>query len=220
MLVGIAKKIVKRIIYGTITGGLKPVFDHVAYLNPFIKKGLTVVEVGSERGGGSTHTLAKFCQKHKLNLITIDPNKDTHRSAKRLLSKFNNKGFQAINAKGEEYLCSYNKGDILLAYLDGFDVVIREHTHKPSTIAAYQRQGIDLLKDGNKISAKVHLQATLCVEKNLVHGGMIAFDDSWHANEGWQGKGKTAIPYLIDQGFKLINSKERKRKSHSIVLQK
>lgn len=214
------KKKIKTLLYGEIHGGLRPFFKNVSLFEPYIKENQTVIEIGSERDAGSSYYMAKFCEKHNLNFITIDPNKETSEAVQKTLLKFNNEKFKAVNEKGEVYLSSYDKGDIFFAYLDGFDVIIPGHPHKKTTIEAYEREGINLLKDGNEISAKVHLDTALFVEKYLVDGGVIGFDDSWYENDEWHGKGKTAIPYFLNKGYTLINSREKEGISRSIILQK
>ena len=75
------------------------------------------------------------------------------------------------------------------------------------------------MKDGNRLSAEVHLETTKYIYENIVKGGVIAFDDTYFEKDEWFGKGKTAIPFLLENGYELVNNRERAR-NHSILLKK
>jgi hypothetical protein len=60
------------------------------------------IEIGSERGTGSTHRLAKLCNKIGWNFITVDADKDISKSALSIVKKFN-LNFTAIHELGEKY---------------------------------------------------------------------------------------------------------------------
>lgn len=163
-----------------------------------------VIEVGSTRDAGSTYKIALRCKENNNHFITIDPCENSNKDAKNVINKID-KGFEAILSKGEVYLKSYHKKPIIGAYLDGFDIVTG-HPHKQSTINFYKSIGIDLLKDGNRISAEVHLQATKYILKNNGETLLIGFDDTWCENKTWKGKGATAIPHLIENQFTVLES--------------
>ncbi len=202
--------------------GIKVLLKHLPEIQSFLEKGKTVIEVGSTRDIGSTHYLADICTKNGMNLITIDPTESSYKSALDVLNKFNNPNLRAVNQTGEDYLRTYTENDICLAYLDGFDIVT-EHPHKQSTIDAYKSVGIDLLKDGNRISAQVHLDATKSIYKNINKKAVLCFDDTWLENREWKGKGATAVPYLLKLGGKLISKASKpfwkKRKyNHGVLI--
>lgn len=204
-------------------GGINSIFDNIGLINSAIENNsneeLSVVEVGSERGVGSTYYLAKYCVEKNLNFYTIDPSSDSNASAKAILKKFKSLKLEAIKAKGEDFLNGFAKQKIVLAYLDGFDVVFPGTIHSKDRIDAYAEWGIDLMKDGNRLSAEIHLETTKYIFENVVKGGIIAFDDTYFENGEWFGKGKTSIPFLLENGYELANNKERAR-NHSILLKK
>jgi len=204
-------------------GGLKSVFENINILDDIVNnnndQNFTIIEVGSERGVGSTYHLGKYCLDNNLNFITIDPSDESNKSAKNILNKFNSRNLKAVKNKGENYLSNNNIDDILLAYLDGFDVIFPGSIVSKKRINFYKEFGIDFIKDGNRISAEVHLETTKYIYKNIVDGGIIAFDDTFYENDQWFGKGQLAVPFLIENGFNSINSIKRMR-DHSILLQK
>lgn len=203
--------------------GIKVLLKHLDKVEPFLQKGKTVIEIGSTRDIGSTYYLSEICQKHELNLITIDPDTNSHTEAKKVFEKFDYPNLNAVQEKGETYLAGYTGGDICLAYIDGFDIVTA-HPHKQSTIDAYTRAGIDLLKDGNRISAEVHLEATKYIFENATPNAVLCFDDTWKEKGEWKGKGATAIPFLLENGAKVISAPskkwwQKKKYNHGVLLQ-
>lgn len=213
----------KRIRNGGYIGGLKSVFENIHLLDEVVSQNtnldLTIVEVGSERGFGSTYYLAKYCINKGIKFITIDPSDDSINSAEKILKKFKSNQLKAVKNKGEEYFKTNNSAKILLAYLDGFDVIFPGATVSQERIGFYRDGGIDFIKDGNRISAEVHLETAKLIFENIVEGGIIAIDDTYFENQEWVGKGKTAVPFLLENGFKSVNSIKRMR-DHSILLQK
>jgi len=180
----------------------------------------TIVEVGSTRDAGSTYHLAALATSLGYRFLTIDPSEAANTDAQRILAPFANPNLQAVRSTGEEFLAHYEDNDICLAYLDGFDIVT-DWPHKESTIEFYRKSGIDLLRDGNRISAEVHLETTRYVADNLVHGGFICFDDTWRESGEWNGKGAKAVPWLLARDFKLIGRarpRSRPLYSHGVLL--
>ena len=70
-------------------GGLKSVFENINILDDIVNKNsyrnFTIIEVGSERGIGSTYHLGKYCLDNNLNFLTTDPNEKSNKSAKNIL---------------------------------------------------------------------------------------------------------------------------------------
>jgi len=220
--------------------GIAVILKFLDQIIPFFSQGDTIVEIGSTRDTGSTGIFARICRRYGLKFITIDPSSSSHQNALQVLrryqSEFESGQFQAINMKGEDYFKTpaFKSGNhrIVLAYLDGFDIVT-DHPHKQSTIDAYAQHGIDLLKDGNRISAEVHLETTKDIIPHLKRSGFICFDDTWHERvsstkvniDEWMGKGATAIPWLTSKGFLVVTSpntlqEDSPKYNHGVLLQR
>ncbi|MDB4219543.1 hypothetical protein N9782_04650 [Emcibacteraceae bacterium] len=163
---------------------------------------LGILEFGVSRDFGSSSHLYDIHKKFNVPLGLCDPNKDTLDNIK--LELKDEEGISFYYEKGEDLDDSYYK-NIGLAHLDGFDIVTW-HPHKQSTIDAYTSAGIDLLRDGNHFSALSHLQIAEKLLVNNPTGPMtILFDDTWWQKGIWKGKGATAIPYLLANGFRCIS---------------
>lgn len=169
-----------------------------------------VVEIGSQRKAGSTKYLSKLSNRLNYQFYTVDLNKETTQAAHSIVTR-ENPAFQAINDYGEQFLARFNK-DIHLVYLDAFD--IDGDWHSKDLRDWYQSVGSDL---NNENCWKMHLECAEAIVKFMVKDGFVAFDDVNPVDENdqlifknasedhpkWSGKGKTAIPYLLANGFKL-----------------
>lgn len=164
---------------------------------------LGILEFGVSRDYGSSSHLYELHKNFGVPLGLCDPNKDTLDKIQQELS--HDKGVSFYAEKGED-LSDEGYKNTGLAHLDGFDIVHR-HPHKQSTIDAYTSVGIDLLRDGNHLSALSHLLIAKKLLANNPTGPMtILFDDTWWENGRWMGKGATAIPYILANGFRCISN--------------
>lgn len=182
----------------------------------YIKKSLlkyqdiTFIEIGSERGTGSTFRLSKLCNKNKWKFITIDADEGISKNAENIVKRINN-NFEAINDLGEVFLKNYQLNNIGICYLDAFDIVT-DWPHKESSVETYRKRNVEIT---NKAAYQMHLEAAQNCYSKILPGGFICFDDVWLDKENfWQGKGKTAIPFLLSNGFETIAYK-----NNSLLLQ-
>ncbi len=167
-----------------------------------------IMEFGVSRDYGSTKLISNLAIETCSRIKLVDPNKNSLTAA--ALSVDSSIPFEEICEKGEDVDQEHFE-NVGLFHLDGFDIVT-SHKHKQSTIDAYASAGIDLIKDGNELSAKSHLKIS---EKILISNSnkkcLILFDDTWFQNGVWLGKGATAVPMLISNGFQLISKASRCR---------
>lgn len=178
--------------------------NKLATLPPWQK---TLVEIGSTRenlpGQGSTAVLAKLCHNLKIRFITVDMDPENTRNAKISLEKYN-APFQAINSKGEDFLSDHS-GEIDYLYLDAFDFYHSWHSEKRQQ--AYRKfLGTDI---NDQECWKMHYDCCYLSNSKMPKKGVIVFDDTWEENQGWGGKGKTAIPFLLEKGFTIIHKEEK-----------
>ncbi len=93
-------------------------------------------------------------------------------------------------------------GTIGFAYLDSWDWPY--HNMNPHVLDAQRRQyaalGRDLTEDA---SAAHHLALAQQVHAHAADGCILAIDDTWATNDGCNGKGRDAIPWLLDHGWHL-----------------
>lgn len=172
------------------------------------------IEVGSERGHGSTQNLAEFCKTLGFKFITVDATPSVTQNAKGILELID-PTFEAHNDLGEEFLKKYDS-PIHVLYLDAFDL---EHmsdravgSFVESTHGQYVDRGVELT---NENCYKCHLQMAQNAIDKMAKNGIIFFDDVYSDEPDWDGKGKTAIPFLLDNGFEIIE-----REYPQLLLQK
>lgn len=154
------------------------------------RPGDCILEVGTERGEGSTAYLREFAQQRGAEFVTVDP--DPERAQ-----------FGAVSARAEDYLEDWQHGHIRFAYLDGFDWPYSWHLSDPQAMRDYSAQ---YAAWGAEFSQEASAESHLAIARHLCRLGadVIVLDDTWFSPRGWQGKGGTAVPYLIGNGFYVV----------------
>ena len=166
-----------------------------------------VLEIGSTRenvpGQGSTYKLAKYCKATNMHFITVDMDPHNTATATKLFRKLG-VGFDAVNGKGEDYLQAY-QGDIDFVFLDAYDFDHGKHSKL--------RQSRYEKFLGSEISDEqchqMHLECAHAVQQKLSPFGVICVDDTWLTEGKWSAKGTLAVPYLLDNGFEIVDSRNR-----------
>lgn len=171
-------------------------------------RGKTLIEIGTTReqldGQDSSSYFYKISKKRGINFITVDMDPE---NTERIKDRFSD--IDAICSKGEDFLQSFT-GTIDYLYIDAFDFY--HNGHSPKRHESYQKNLDTTIND--KSCHKMHLDcATNCIEK-MSAGGVIVIDDCF-GEKFERGKGVTAIPFLIDNGFKVI-----RKNSQAVALQK
>lgn len=170
------------------------------------------LEIGSTReqiyGQGSTEKIAEYCEKNKINFVSVDVDNRNVEILRKKLSHF--KYFKSVCDKGENYLSITNK-KFDCVYLDAFDIEM--------PVKNKSRDSFYLKEYGSNItnekSEMIHLEIVKNLEKKLNDKSIIVFDDTFTKNNLYIGKGSKAIPYLLNLGFKIIS-----KNSNSIALQR
>lgn len=180
-----------------------PVFKERAEGRP-----LTVIEIGTTRedvpGQGSTRHLAEFCRQHQLRFVTVDMDPHNSRMARSAFRRLGVPQFEAITAKGEEYLRAL-PGPIDFVFLDAYDYDHGKHSQLRQTrYEKYLGSRID-----EKACHAMHLDCAQSLSGKLWQHGRICVDDTWLEDGRWTAKGTTAMPYLLSQGFELVAARNR-----------
>ena len=179
----------------------------------FVEGDKVIIEIGSQREAGSTLYFSNLAFNNSMSFVTVDLNPETTAAAKKIV-KSKSSLFEAVNDYGEKYLDKF-KGRIALLYLDAFD--IDGDWHSNDLRAWYKNKGSEL-NDEN--CWRMHLDCAVAVVNKIVPGGYIVFDDVNPVDENnklvfepvtsnyalWSGKGKTAIPYLLKNGFEIVSN--------------
>lgn len=180
-----------------------------------------VVESGSCRLGSgeqSSTFFAGFIQSRlKTKFYTFDINEGSQFGLNRFTELMPDR-YHVINGSFSEHV-NLIKEPIAFAYIDSFDYIppdSREMDWMIQMIEQYKSAGLELT---NENSAKVHLEQTKLVAEKAASKCVILFDDTWEISTGqtfagcdyydaihpdWYGKGATAVPWLLERGWKLI----------------
>jgi hypothetical protein len=157
--------------------------------------GAVLVETGTLRDenpaacsgdGWSTVAWGWFAQETHGHAWTVDLNPDAIAACRRLTEPWAD-SITYVAQDSHAFLAEWdleNDGRIDLAYLDSLDYF----DHAASEAHALR---------------EAQLMLPL-----LAENGLVLFDDSSGGEEGWHGKGKQAIPWLISQGMTVLFAEE------------
>lgn len=167
-----------------------------------------LIEVGTTRervpGQGSTLKLGQFCARNDMQLITVDMDPRNSLLARRSFSQLG-WPFEAVTSPGEDYLADY-KGEIDYAFLDAYDFDHGKHSElRQSRYEAFLNSRID-----EEECHKMHLKCAKALQEKLAPDGLICIDDTWLDETGnWTAKGALAVPYLLENDFEIVESRNR-----------
>lgn len=176
-------------------------------LKPMSHRPKVLVEIGTTRenveGQGSTRLIADFCKKHEVHFITVDMDPHNTRMAAEMFARLQ-MPFEAVNMKGEDFLRSY-AGQLDFVFLDAYDFDHGKHSEL--------RQSRYMKFLGGKINDedchRMHLDCAQSIFAKLAPNGIVCFDDTWLADDRWTAKGVLAMPYLLQNGFSVIEAGNR-----------
>ncbi len=171
---------------------------------------LAIVEVGSDRGEGSTEFLANFAYSKNLSFYTVDLDPFVYESNRRLCETFGRDDIVAYNMSGEDFFRNAFpplKRRIYFLYLDNFDFIfdaIKGKDWVHDQILSYQKLGLTL---NNSNSRRAHFLQSLFALPFMNSKSHILFDDTFKLDSDrcWDGKGGDAIVLLENLGWKLTH---------------
>jgi len=159
-----------------------------------------IVEIGSTRGEFSSEYFDNFAKQNNHTFYTVDVDPNQYNYCK-------NKSINAFNCTGETFLKEIFpefKQSINFLYLDNFDFIYKHIEGSAMVYDQIQRYNSLNLTMNNTNSQKTHLEQTQESLKYLEFGSFILFDDTFINNEVWDGKGGTAVPYLLNNNFSIV----------------
>jgi len=166
-----------------------------------------LIEIGTTRedvpGQGSTAKIAAFCKANGLHFITVDM--DPHNSLMAAQAfKASSTPFEAITAKGEDYLRQY-PGQFDFIFLDAYDFDHGNHSElRQSRYEKFLGARID-----EEQCHQMHLECAQSVLTKLAPDGVVCMDDTWLDKGAWTAKGTLAMPYFLQHGFHVIEARNR-----------
>ena len=198
----------------------------------------SIVEIGSSRGEGSTNFFIDFIKGTDQKFYTVDIRSE-------VIEHYNNKKIKNFLAICEETLqfIELVNGPVSFVYMDSFDYIPPddsiEHEWMQQMIADYKARNPDDPSKWltNENSAKHHLERTEVLLPLMSDRAIFLFDDTfmpsqlhhvgWFKNAydpnseaytSWQGKGATAVPFLIKNGWKVLPRIERPGRDDYVAL--
>lgn len=165
----------------------------------------TLIEIGTTRenlpGQGSTRKIAQFCKNCGLHFITVDMDPHNTRMAAKMFLEMGVE-FEAITMKGEDYLKDVPK-TLDYVFLDAYDFDHGGHSElRQSRYQKFLGSPIDEIA-----CHQMHLDCAKQVVGKLALHGVVCFDDTWLVDGKWVAKGTTAMPYLLKNGFKVVDAR-------------
>jgi hypothetical protein len=194
--------------------GHELILKHESLIFSNARDGEYVIEIGSDRDAGSTSHIAKLANRHGFNFTTVDIDLKATSRAEKILKKIN-KDFKAVNDYGENFLREFN-GPVRMVYLDAFD--IPGPWHSGEVIESYNERNLRMTLEN---CHKMHYDCAVSISEKMPSGGFVCFDDVNPVDDSgnlifdrvapdykkWSGKGATAIPFLIEKGFEIIDNR-------------
>lgn len=175
--------------------------------NFHLKSGSTILEIGSERGEGSTLWLFNFAKEAGLNFVTVDLDEGSYNNAREIV------GSSAFLMSGEDFLDGTNLlSPVSFAYLDNFDWIWEQWKDAEWILNAVRHYASRNLVLNNLNSQLAHLRQSMKLLPKLDDTCAILFDDTWQRwDDTYDGKGGAAVPFLLAHGFQDISpDKDRK----------
>jgi hypothetical protein len=201
------------------------------------------VEIGVDRGEGSTAWFADLAKNHATQFYAVDadPNQiqrslETLSKSKEVLINPLTGGIQhtydpvpphikLVHARGEIFLSQLHDQQpdlrISLVYLDNFDwdywVGGEEESFVPAQKAHYREtMGVEM---NNINSQTTHLAQAIQLMSMMTDNSIIICDDTWyHPKEGiFIGKCSAVIPYLLLHGYQILHSQGYRQNSGAIL---
>lgn len=168
---------------------------------------MKMVEIGTTReqvpGQGSTRKLGEFCTTHGIDFVTVDMDPHNSRSAERLFESLS-MPYRAITMKGEDYLRQLTE-PVDFVFLDAYDFDHGGHSElRQSRYVKFLGSRID-----EAACHQMHLDCAESLLRWLTPHGIICVDDTWTEDGVWTAKGKLAMPFLLENGFELIDARNR-----------
>lgn len=185
---------------------------------PKTERARVMIEIGTTRelvvGQGSTQKLAGLCAEHGISFITVDMDPRNTRNAARMFAR-EGLNCQAVTSKGEDFLAQYD-GMIDYVFLDAYDFDHGNHSEVRQD--RYQKFLGGRIEEEQ--CHQMHLECAEALIGKMAPDGLICFDDTWTTPEGaWTAKGTTAMPYLLENGFELIEARNNAALLRSVVAQ-
>jgi len=176
-----------------------------------------LLEIGSDRGDGSTYIFATLAKNLDRKLFSVDVDNDVIDHNREEFGKLPfSLPVEFFNQTGEDFLDENKDLKFSIVLLDNFDWDWNPHNPEAHIVAQQTRyrEQFNLVMNNHQ-SQFTHLRQAIRLTDMLTDEAMIICDDTYWAQEygTYTGKCGAVIPYLEILGFSVVLNKD-----HGIVL--
>lgn len=174
-----------------------------------------ILEIGSERGEGSTAYLAKLAKNRKVPFYSIDPDPQAAERVADLKVEF-------ICGTAEDVLADWDGPAPRFVWADGADWPFSwhgegapYHDELVRLRELYKQWGAEVSEDA---SAASHGVIAIALRHLMSPSGLVVFDDTWRHPDGWKGKGRMAVPFLLTKRFEVQHATKGEEPHNGFVV--
>lgn len=185
------------------------------------------IEIGVERGEGSTRFFADLARSRATKFYGVDADPDQITAATQLLSVDGKlpEHVELVHARGEDFLeqlhGTIGDGKVSLAYLDNFDWDYWLAGQPEPFVAGVKERyvktmGIEMTNMNSQVA---HLAQAMWLIHMMADRSLIICDDTWyHPQEGvFIGKCSAVVPFLLLNGYKIVDVQGYRQNSGLIM---
>ena len=176
--------------------------------------GYHVLEIGTTREKlwpqMSTSRLAAICRSLNYKMLTVDIDERNSLAVKDL-APFYGDSVRYRTLPGQQLLQEWEGELPPYIYIDAYDF---EHPgHSDERNARYvELQGAKINEED---CWEMHMQCAVSFVEKCPRKGIVVFDDVFFEDGEWLGKGKLAVPHMLERGFEIIAQTQK-----TLVLQR
>lgn len=181
------------------------------------------IEIGADRGEGSTPWLAELASKAGVNFycVDVDPKQISISRANLAVHNLLTPKVHLHTSKGEDFLRTKGANKTYsLVYLDNFDWDYWLGEQEEAFVPAVKKQYIDLLGTEmlNINSQVTHLWQAMLLMPMMSANSIFVCDDTWfEPRQGvFIGKCSAVIPFLIMHGYHMLHTDGYRQNSGAI----
>ena len=167
-----------------------------------------IVEIGSDRWEGSRAYFADLANTHHMRLVTVDLDPGAELRLRKTVLPDHVHLVEFVQAEGTSWTKQYQGPAIKVLYLDNFDwdwQTNRNQSMIQQQVAWYKSQGIVM---NNMNCQTAHVTQMVNLLPHMSDQCLVCVDDTYEYNGVFIGKGGAVLPYLLGQGFGIVEAKD------------
>ena len=176
------------------------VYQHIGKHLPDTVHGV-FVEIGSDRGEGSTQHLDRLATQHGTKLITVDI---LSKAKSWLESTCTNTQFVVADGAAWAKEFAQNWTDVAVLYLDNFDYIWDINNTSPAIEVQMRQYASNGTPMTNQACQIAHMSQLLALYNVLAPRAVVALDDTYCYNDCWIGKSGPVVVYLLARGWQIV----------------